>query len=100
MKISWERNDRGTDSGGINELSVARLRRVDPHKVPDVISLDRVAGGVSFRGSRRVVVAKTQCSGGDPENVDFTGLNCAIIAQCRGCGSSVFWDSRLKIWTV
>lgn len=93
IKHETQRND--------GELASARARRVDPHGMPDVIPMSRVAGGMSHRGRNRLVsVRRMQCHGGEPRNVGYYGTGTGIIGECSSCGTSVYWESRLKIWSI
>lgn len=83
------------------EIVVARGRNVDPHLMPDIVPLSRVAGGVSSAGRRAwVTVKRMQCQGGTPKNVEYCGAGSGIIGECGSCGTNIYWESRLKIWTA
>lgn len=90
---------QSSESGG-DEMSIARSRRVDPHFMPDIMPAVRVMGGMSERGRLRVVSARMQCHGGMPKNVMYSGRNSGIMAECGSCGTAVYWEARLKIWST
>jgi len=96
MVIRTERSGRHD-----NELMRARETKVDPHHMPDVIPLTRVAGGITGAGRNRLIsVRRMQCHGGTPRHVDYCGTGTGIIGECSSCGTNVYWESRLKIWTT
>lgn len=83
-----------------DEIHIARSRKVDPHFMPDVMPATRVMGGMSSRGRHRLVSARMQCHGGAPKNVMYVGPRNGIAAECGSCGTSVYWEPRLKIWST
>lgn len=96
MGVRPERHERSD-----RELVGARRTKVDPHGMPDVIPMTRVMGGMTHVGRNRVIsVRRMQCHGGLPKNVDYSGTGTGIIGECGSCGTSVYWESKLKIWTT
>ena len=94
--MTHEQNSRNS-----SELVTARARNVDPHFMPDVVPLTRVAGGVASSGRNSLaVVRRMQCHGGAARNADFHGRGTGIMAECGSCGTNVYWEERLKVWVA
>jgi|GEM_PF-834767 len=90
---------QSSESSG-DEIDIAKSRRVDPHAMPDIMPATRVMGGMSSQGRHRLVSARIQCHGGTPKHVMYVGPRNGIAAECGSCGTSVYWEPRLKIWSI
>lgn len=87
--------------GGSDELSIAGRQSVERHTMPATVLMPDLSGGRrNGRTHRPTLVSRAQCPGGKAINVMHSGSGSGIIGECSRCHTTVFWESRLKIWTV
>ena len=88
-----------TATGG-NELELARETNVGRHQMPSTITfrMSSIVGGMATHDRAVTTRANQRCAGGKPKNVEaWHGKG--IAGECGGCGTNVYWDSRLKQWS-
>ena len=87
--------------GSEGELQLARQTNVGRHQKPSTITfrMSSVMGGMATYDRPMTTRANQRCAGGKPKNVEIWHGK-GIMGECGGCGTNVYWDTRLHQWTL
>ena len=92
---------RRETSNSEGELQLSRQTKVGRHQMPSTITfrMSSVVGGAATHDRAMTTRANQWCIGGTPKNVETWHQN-GIMGECSGCGTNVYWDTRLHNWTL